>query len=246
MKKIIFSLFIVLSITLLTAYSFTRNTNQMNKSSQEKLKIEIWSDVVCPFCYIGKKKLEKAIAKLGIEDKVEIIWHSFQLDPDFPMGEAHPSMEYLAEHKRIPMGQLQQMTQQLTAQAKPYGIDFHFDKALTFNTINAHSLWQWTKEFGKTQAYKDAVMKAYFTDGINLAEENNLLDIITKIGLDKELASKALKSDQYSKAVYADIKRAEELGIRGVPYFLIDGKASISGAQDDKIFEQVLTTALAE
>lgn len=243
--KIAIPLFLTTMIIWGFQSKYQPTNTQAVKDSTAKIKIEIWSDIVCPFCYIGKKKLEKAIATLGAEDKVEIIWHSFQLDPSFPVNEAHPSMEYLAQHKQIPMAQLQQMTQQLTAQAKAYDIDFKFDKALTFNTLNAHRLIQWAKTLDKATLCKEALIKAYFTDGKNLSEENILLDVIASVGLDKAAAKKVLNSDLYKNEVLADIQAAEKLGINGVPFFTINGNAAISGAQDDRIFEQKLAAALA-
>ena len=115
----------------------------------EKVKIEIWSDIVCPFCYIGKKKLELAVSKLNAKDKVEIVWHSFQLDPVFPKGTSQSSAEYLSQRKGYPVGQIRAMQQHLVSQAKPYNIDFQFEKSLSFNTRDAHRLWQWSKQFKK-------------------------------------------------------------------------------------------------
>ncbi|HAY88115.1 MAG TPA: disulfide bond formation protein DsbA, partial [Bacteroidetes bacterium] len=109
----------------------------------EKAKIEVWSDVVCPFCLVGKKKLEQAIESQNAQNHIEIIWRSFQLDPGFPQNESVPSMKNLTERKGYPADQVVAMCGQLTASGKPYGIDFNFDNALTFNTSNAHRLIHW-------------------------------------------------------------------------------------------------------
>jgi predicted DsbA family dithiol-disulfide isomerase len=211
---------------------------------QEKMKIEIWSDIVCPYCYLGKKKIEQAIRKLNLNIPPEIIWHSFQLDPHFPKDTSISSPVYLSEKKRISEEQINGIHQHLVSQGKLYGINFQFEKALTFNTYDAHRLWQWSKESDKSSEVKDALFRAYFTNGIDLSNKENLLDIIAGSGLNKEEAEKILNSDSYERDVEVDRYQASQLGIRGVPYFLINEKAVISGAQDDKVFENVLLAAL--
>jgi predicted DsbA family dithiol-disulfide isomerase len=211
---------------------------------QEKMKIEIWSDIVCPFCYLGKKKIEKAVRKLNLKTPPEFIWHSFQLDPYFPKDISISSSKYLSEKKRISEEQLDGIHQHLVSQGKLYGINFQFGKALTFNTYDAHRLWQWSKKYDKSYQVKDALFLAYFTDGIDLSDKENLLDVIAGTGLNKDEAAKILASDSYEREVEEDRYQASQLGIRGVPYFLINEKSVISGAQDDSVFENVLLAAL--
>jgi predicted DsbA family dithiol-disulfide isomerase len=210
----------------------------------KKVRIEIWSDIVCPFCYLGKKKVERAIAALGAEDQVEIIWHSFQLDPNFPQNESHPSSQYLAEVKGYPVDQVRAMCANLAEEGKAYGIDFQFDQALTFNTRDAHQLIQWAKEYDKSHELKGALMKAYFSDGLDLSQQQNLLHVVTELGLNEAEARQVLQSGAYSEQVQVDIARSRQLGIGGVPFFLIDGQQTISGAQPDRIFEREISTAL--
>lgn len=214
--------------------------------SLEKVLIEIWSDVVCPFCYVGKKKLEQAIQRLNSEDKVEIIWHSFQLDPDFPKGESMPSTPYLSERKGYPKEQVIAMSENLTIQGKSYDIDFNFNEALTFNTLDAHRLIQWAKTENKSNALKEALMKAYFTDGIDLSKKENLISICKSLGLDTIKGQVVLDSNSYAEEVQNDIYQSRQLGIRGVPYFLINESLNISGAQSDEIFESVISSALKD
>lgn len=214
--------------------------------SLEKVLIEIWSDVVCPFCYVGKKKLEQAIQRLNSEDKVEIIWHSFQLDPDFPKGESMPSTPYLSERKGYPKEQVIAMSENLTIQGKSYDIDFNFNEALTFNTLDAHRLIQWAKTENKSNALKEALMKAYFTDGIDLSKKENLISICKSLGLDTIKGQVVLDSNSYAEEVQNDIYQSRQLGIRGVPYFLINESLTISGAQSDEIFESVISSALKD
>lgn len=212
----------------------------------EKTKIEIWSDFVCPFCYIGKAKLMQAISTLGAQNKVEIIWHSFQLDPDFPKDKAMPSSLYLSQKKGFPVEQLKGMYQHLSNSGKAYNIDFQFEKAISFNTFDAHRLWQWSKKFSKEGELKETLMKAYFTDGIDLSKRENLLACIESIGLNKSEAQRILDSTDFSQEVELDIYQARQTGLRGVPYFLINDSKVIAGAQDDKVFESVLQSALFE
>jgi len=211
----------------------------------ETVKIEIWSDIVCPFCFVGKRKLEQAIKNQNAEDKVEIIWYSFQLDPDFPADKAYPSAQYLSERKGYPIDQVKAMSNQLAENGKGYGIDFQFDKALTFNTFNAHRLIQWSKTKNKSDALKEALMVAYFTDGINLTKEENLLAVAKSVGLSAEKAKSILASDEYSEEVRMDIYQAHQLNVRGVPCFLINEKTVISGAQADEVFENALKAELS-
>jgi predicted DsbA family dithiol-disulfide isomerase len=206
----------------------------------KNIKIDIWSDIVCPFCFIGKKKLEQAISKLQLSEQVEIEWHSFQLDPDFPKGEAIPSTSYLAQRKNYPIEQINAIQQQLTTSAKVYGIDFQFEKALSFNTIEVHRLWQWSKNLGKSSELKEALMKAYFSDGIDLSKEDNILQVVENCGLDKLEAESILKSNQFSNEVDQDIYHASQIGVRGVPFFVLNNQFAISGAQDDSVFENAL------
>ncbi len=206
----------------------------------KNIKIDIWSDIVCPFCFIGKKKLEQAISKLQLSEQVEIEWHSFQLDPDFPKGEAIPSSTYLAQRKNYPIEQINAIQQQLTGSAKVYGIDFQFEKALSFNTIEVHRLWQWSKNLGKSSELKEALMKAYFSDGIDLSKEENILQVVENSGLDKLEAESILKSNQFSNEVDQDIYHASQIGVRGVPFFVLNNQFAISGAQEDSVFESAL------
>jgi predicted DsbA family dithiol-disulfide isomerase len=209
-----------------------------------RLIIEIWSDIVCPFCYLGKKKLQQAVRKLGVSEITEIIWHSFQLDPDFPVNYSISSSKYISEKKNISAEQLHEMHQYLVSQGKSYGIDFQFEKAISFNTFDAHRLWQWSKKFDKSNEAKEAFFEAYFTYGTDLSQKINLLNVIERLGLERDEAEKILNSHSYEQEMEDDRYQARQLGIRGVPYFLINNKEIISGAQDDKVFENVLSAGI--
>ena len=204
------------------------------------ITIEIWSDIVCPFCYVGKKKIQQVIEKLNIEDEVQIIWRSYQLDPDLPSEKAYPSLEYLMLKKNISAEQMQGMNEYLKQQGLEYGIDFQLDKSMVFNTFNAHRLLQWSKEFNKSSELKEAFMKAYFTDGIDLSNPDNLISVVGMVGLDTEKAKEIINSTSYSESVNDDIYQSKTINLRGVPHFLFNDKFFISGAQEDLVFENAI------
>lgn len=212
----------------------------------KKVTIEIWSDIVCPFCWIGKKKMERAIAKLNAEGRVEVIWHSFQLDPEFPMEKSISTNEYLVQRKGYPQEQITMMTSQLVEQGLGYGIDFQFGKARSFNTLNAQRLIHWSKEDGKSNELKESLMLHYFTKGLDLSMTENLMSVVDHVGLDIVQAKQVLSSEAYIEEVKHDVYQSRQLGIRGVPYFLINEKITIAGAQHDQEFENSLTAALKD
>lgn len=218
--------------------------NSAINMTTEKIKIEVWSDITCPFCYLGKKKLEKAISELKGEDNIEIIYRSFMLDPNFPKNTSMTSLQYLSKHKNIPLEAMQQMVNQLKLQGNNYDINFEFGKSLTFNTFDTHRLIQWAKNYNLSAELKQALLTAYFTDGIDLSKDTNLLKVTETVGLNIEEAKAVLHSDKYSNEVINDIQKAQNIGIRGVPFFLINDKEAISGAQDDTVFKNVLSSAL--
>jgi predicted DsbA family dithiol-disulfide isomerase len=210
----------------------------------KKIKIEIWSDVVCPFCYTGKKKMERAIANLKAQDQLEISWRSFQLDPDFPAGTSIPSVEDLSERKGFPIDQIKEMCNQLALEGKPYNIDFKLEQSRAFNTLTAHRLIHWSKKFNKSNELKEAFMCAYSAEGIDLSVSKNLLSVIKKVGLDTKSAYEVINSTMLLEDVQADILQAQKLGIKGVPYFLINGNEVISNTQHDQVFVNMLTAEL--
>lgn len=212
--------------------------------SKDKVTVEIWSDVVCPYCLVGKRKLEQAIAKMNAQEQVHVVWHSFQLDPDFPMNFSMPVAHYLADKKGIPLDSIISMQDQLAHNGKTYGIDFQFGKSLSFNTLDVHRLIQWSKTVGKSNDLKEAFMVALYTDGVDLSKSENILKVVGNIGLDTAKAKEVLENNEFKIEVEQDIDQLKKMGVRGVPFFLINKEMKISGAQDDTIFENILSTAL--
>jgi predicted DsbA family dithiol-disulfide isomerase len=207
------------------------------------VKIEIWSDVVCPWCYIGKRRLEHALGEFEHADEVEIAWRSFQLNPDTPPGTAVPTSEYLV--KRFGP-QASQMTGRVAALGRDEGLDLDFDAALTVNTLDAHRLLHLAADLGVGDAAKERLLRAHFTEGADLSDPETLVRLAGEAGVDSDRGREVLAGTEYADAVRADIELAQAFGATGVPFFVIDRKYGISGAQPAEAFLQALRTAYAE
>ncbi|GAB3226355.1 DsbA family oxidoreductase [Algoriphagus aestuariicola] len=210
------------------------------------MKIEIWSDVVCPFCYIGKRKLEKALDKFPHKEKVEIEWKSFQLNPGQKTNPNISTLEHLSHSKGWSMEQTREITANVVNMAAGQGLDFNFDKAVVANTKNAHRLIHLAKNEGRGGEMKERLLKAYFSEGKNLDDPDTLISLGSEIGLAKDKIKAMLESDSYEDTVDQDIYESRQLGVRGVPFFVLDRKFGISGAQADEVFDQTLEKAWAE
>lgn len=201
-----------------------------------KLKVEIWSDVMCPFCYIGKRRFENALEHFEHKDAVEVVWKSYQLDPTMQSNTGKSLNEYLAERKGISIEQSKQMHKQMTDMAAELGLEYNFDKAVIGNSFDAHRLSHLAKQAGLQDQLEEALFKAYFTDGKNIADKNALLELGIGIGLDAEAVAQTLNSDQYAEEVKHDIYEASQVGVRGVPFFVLGDKYAVSGAQHTETF----------
>jgi predicted DsbA family dithiol-disulfide isomerase len=204
------------------------------------MKIDIWSDVVCPFCYIGKRKFEKALENFNGKDKVEVEWHSFQLDPDLEYVPGQSVHEYLGKRKGATAAEGKQMNDAMTAMAKEVELEYNFDQAIINNTFNAHRLLHFAKEKGLQNEMKERLFRAYYTEGKNIGDIDTLAQLAEEVGLQAEEAKKVLQSDAYAQDVLLDQYQAQQLGIQGVPFFVFNNKYGISGAQPTAIFAQVL------
>jgi predicted DsbA family dithiol-disulfide isomerase len=207
------------------------------------MKVEIWSDVVCPWCYIGKRRLEHALAEFEHADEVTIAWRSFQLNPDTPPGTAVPTSEYLVSRFGP---QASQMTGRVAELARGEGLDFDFDAALTVNTLDAHRLLHLAADLGVGDAAKERLLRAHFTEGADLSDHETLVRLAGQAGVDTDRAREVLAGPEYADAVQADIEQARAFGATGVPFFVIDRKYGISGAQPAETFLQALRTAYAD
>ena len=208
----------------------------------EPISIDIWSDIACPWCYIGKRNLEKGLAEVATGDdapEVEVVFHSFELSPDTPVDFDGTEIEFLAGHKGMPADQVRQMLDRVTGVAAQAGLDYDFDNLKHTNTVKAHELLHFAKEQGKQREMKERLMAAYFTEGRHVGRIDDLVALAEEVGLDAAAARGALESGRYLQAVRDDQAQAASYGINGVPFFVIDGKYGVSGAQPPEAFAQI-------
>lgn len=204
------------------------------------MKIEVWSDFVCPFCYIGKRRLEEALEQAGFEGKAEVEFKAFELDPHSPKTSDKSMYEVLAEKYGSTVEAAKGMTAQVVEQAKSVGLDYNFDAMKPANTLDAHRLVKWASAQGKAAEANELLLHSYFIEGKEIGENDVLLDLIETLGLSREEANKVLTSDAYLTEVQADITRAGQIGVRGVPFFVLNDKYAISGAQPLEAFVSAL------
>ena len=209
------------------------------------MQIEIWSDVVCPWCYIGKRHLEEALRNFGGDDVV-LIWRSFQLDPSAPKISQGDPTDRLAKKYGRDRAWAEAAQQRVTAVAKEAGLDYHLEISKPGNTFDAHRLLHLAKTRGLQGALKEHLMAAYFTEGASIGDEKVLHDLAVASGLDSDDVWRVLRSDDFAADVREDIEQAAKYGITGVPFFVVDAKYGISGAQPSEIIEQVLRKALED
>lgn len=204
------------------------------------MKIEIWSDIMCPFCYIGKRHLEAALAAFP-DEEVKIEWKSFQLDPDIIPQPNKNVYEYLAERKGMTVEASKQMHEAVVARAAEAGLEYHFEKAVVSNSFDAHRLIQLAKTKGLGDAMEETFFKAYFTDGRNLNDHATLMELCVETGLNALDVKEVLEDEEiFAQAVRSDIVEAQQIGVRGVPFFVFDRKYAISGAQPVEHFEETI------
>ncbi len=210
------------------------------------MKIEIWSDVICPFCYIGKRKLESALAQLPKRDRVQISWKSFQLQPDTKTDPTRNALQHLAERKGWSMDVARQAAADISGRAKDVGLTFNYDRTVVANTFDAHRLVHYASMHGKGDTMTEQLFKAYFTDGRNIADPVVLTELAAGAGLPGDEVKNVLATGQFSDEVRSDIDDALQMGINGVPFFVFDGRYAVSGAQDTSVFIEALTRAQNE
>jgi len=200
------------------------------------MKIEIWSDIMCPFCYIGKRQLETALKEFPGND-FEIEWKSFQLDPTITPQSGKDVYTFLAERKGISVEQSVEMHKGVVERAKSVGLDYHFDKAIISNSLTAHRIIQLAKAKKLGDEMEDIFFKSYFTEGRDLNDGPTLVELAVKAGLDQDLVLQVLKDENlFLKEVHHDITEAQEIGVQGVPFFVFDRKYAVSGAQPVEAF----------
>ena len=210
------------------------------------MKIEIWGDVMCPFCYIGKRNFETAMAQFADKEDIEIIWKSYQLDPTIPEVANETYEDYLVKRKGISLEQAKSTLANVTQSAKQAGLDYHFDKALMVNSLKAHQLIQFAKTKNLGNEAEERLFKAFFTEGKNIADITTLTQLGKEIGLDEQELQVAFTDEKYAQLVKNDIQEAQQIGVSGVPFFVIDRKYAVSGAQPPQAFLETLEKSFAE
>lgn len=210
------------------------------------MKIEIWSDFACPFCYIGKKRFEEALHTFKHKDKVEVIYKAYQLNPQAPKVMKGTAYESFAKGHGTTVEQAKERFKMFTQNAKSVGLTYNYDIIQMTNTFDAHRLAKWANTKGLEDQLTSRLMKAYFTDGLNLADYETLANLATEVGLSKEEALQILNENSYKDQVTTEQQEARQIGVQGVPFFVLNRKYGISGAQQTEYFTQALEQIWAE
>ena len=210
------------------------------------MKIEIWSDVMCPFCYIGKRNFEMALADFPDKDKIEVEWKSFQLDPTVPEVATESQEDYLVKRKGMSREQVKGMLANVTEMARQAGLEYHLDKSVMVNSQKAHQLIQFAKTKGLGDEVEEVLFRAFFTDGKNVADLETLKELGKEAGLDEKELESAFTDDQFKYKMNQDIQEARSIGVTGVPFFVFDRKYGVSGAQPSEAFLDTLRKSFTE
>ena len=209
------------------------------------MQVEIWSDIVCPWCYIGKRRFEKALAEFDHTDEVEVVWHSFQLHPDHPKGVRAPLEQTLAAKIGGTIEQVRAMNDRVKVLAAAEGLDYDFDRYTFVNTFDAHRLAHLANAHGLGAVLHERFLRAQLIEGEVLDDADTLVRLADEVGVPEDEAQRVLVSDDYSVEVDEDTRELQALGGNGVPFFVFDRRYGISGAQPTEVFRQTLETAFA-
>lgn len=215
----------------------------------DKITIDVWSDIACPWCYIGKRNLEAGLAQTAADTdapQVDVTFHSFELSPDTPVDFEGDEVDFLAGHKGMPRERVREMLDQVTGVAANSGLEYRFDLLQHTNTVKAHELLHFAKAQGRQYEMAERLMSAYFTEGKHVGRVDDLVDLAVEVGLDASDVRDALESGRHLADVRADQAQAQAYGIQGVPFFVIDGKYGVSGAQPAEAFAQIARQVWAE
>ena len=204
------------------------------------MTVDIWSDVRCPFCFIGKHRFEKALEKFPHKDEVAVNWHSFQLDPNLKTQPELSTLDYFVQVKNVSEEQAKQMFHNMRQMGAETGLDIDSNSTVLANSFKAHLLIQLAKEKGLANELEEELFKAHFEESKNIDDIPTLLEIAVSSGLTKDDAERALESDEYASAVKQDEVQAQQIGVQGVPFFVFNNKYGVSGAQAPETFIEVL------
>ncbi len=213
-----------------------------------KLRLDIWSDIACPWCYIGKRHLEEALTKFPHAADVEIVWRAFELDPKAPRvrDDSQSYAQRLSAKYGMSVAEGQKRIDQVIATGAKAGLEFRYDRIKSGNTFDAHRLLHWAHEHGKQGALKERILRAYMTEGLAVGEPEVLAQLCGEVGLATDEALAILAGDRYASDVRADESLARELGISGVPFFVMAGRIGVSGAQPAAVLADALAKAWSE
>ena len=210
------------------------------------MQVEIWSDPVCPWCYLGKRRFERALESFGHRDEVTVVYRSFELDPSAPAGVTTPTVERLADKYGMTAGQADDAQRQMEQRAAQDGLEFRMDGLRSGNTRDAHRLLHLAKAHGVQAELAERLHRAYFTEQASIFDHSSLTELAVEAGLDRDDVIRVLASQEYGDAVNTDEAMAQALGVNGVPLFVIDRRYGISGAQPPEVIARVLDQAWAE
>jgi predicted DsbA family dithiol-disulfide isomerase len=210
------------------------------------MKVEVWSDVVCPWCYIGKRRLETALERFPHRDEVEVVWRSFQLDPSVPEGDTHPTLPALAAKYGRSVDEMRSMMEQVEQVAAAEGLDYHLSDGVSGNTLLAHQLLHLAAEHGKRNELKERLLHAYFEEGRSVFDVDSLVLFAVEVGLDETEVRAALADRRYLAAVREDGATAQALGANGVPFLVVDRKYGAAGAQPAELLLNILERTWAD
>lgn len=212
----------------------------------QPITVNIWSDIACPWCYIGKRKFEEGLAAFDGAEEVTVTYHSFELAPDTPVDFEGSEVEFLASHKGMDKAQVEQMLRQVTTIAAEVGLDYDFDSVKHTKTLLAHQALHYAKDHGTQLDLVERLFAAYFEEGRHVGRASELADLGAEVGLDRQDMLTALEAGTYAGAVDADLAQARAYGIQGVPFFVVEGRYGISGAQKPEVFTQALEQVRSE
>ncbi len=208
------------------------------------VRVDIWSDIACPWCYIGKRKFEEGVRRFGGD--VEVEYHSFELSPDTPVDFEGTAADFLARHKGLPKERVTQMIETVIGIAASVGLDYDYDALQHTNTVKAHQLLHYAKDRGRQVEMKERLLRAYFVEGRHVGRVEDLADLAAELGFDRADVVRSLEADEFLRAVRRDQAHAAAYGIHGVPFFVLDGKYGVSGAQDPAVFASALEQVASE
>ncbi|NBD27627.1 DsbA family oxidoreductase [Paenibacillus glycinis] len=210
------------------------------------MKVEVWSDIACPFCYIGKRRFEAGLEKFAHKEEIEVEYKSFQLNPAAEKHPKHDAYGLVAEKYGISREQSVSMHENLVNQAAELGLTYNFEHAIPANSLDAHRLIHFAGRYGKRTEAAELLFKAYFTDAKHIGEIDTLTGIAAEIGLDPKEAEAVLASDEFKAEVEAECHEASMLGANGVPFYVINRRYAVAGAQSSDVFLDVLNRTWAE